>query len=322
MLNPDRADHQAASGSAIQAAVEATEAIDALPATATIDWCDRAAACLTRLVRSGAALAMISQVDDSGRVLSQEATGVAAGHHGPERVRSLSRTQPQLVRAVTAEEAMLDTVRARAERLSQVGWVPESLSKPSAGVLSAMPGGRNWRTGPVGRLWGEATPADLLVGLIPLGEFEYGRVLLVQIAPTPPAVPTPEDGAVLRALLPVLARRAVLAIGPLRSNPGQWLTSKEQAVLDRLVMGRSVKQIADELGRSGHTIHDHVKSLHRKLNASNRGELISRALGHLGHGSPGRSPLPPSPSGEASIVEPSPSPRPASPVTHSFSRTA
>jgi hypothetical protein len=27
-------------------------------------------------------------------------------------------------------------------------------------------------------------------------------------------------------------------------------------------------------------VHDHVKSLHRKLNASSRGQLIARALGH------------------------------------------
>jgi hypothetical protein len=27
-------------------------------------------------------------------------------------------------------------------------------------------------------------------------------------------------------------------------------------------------------------VHDHVKSLHRKLDASSRGELVARALGH------------------------------------------
>lgn len=314
MLNPDRADHQ---GVPILTAVEATEAIVALPAVATIDWCDRAAACLTRLVRSGSALTMICQIDDSGRVLSHEATGVAAGHLGPDRAKDRSRAQPHLVRDITAEEAQLDALRARAERLSQVGWVPENLTKPSAGVLGALPGGRNWRVGPVGRLWGDSAPTDLLAGLIPLGEFEYGRVLLVQVAPTPPSAPTPEDGAVLRALLPVLARRAVLAIGPLRSNPGHWLTTREQAVLDRLVIGRSVKQIADELGRSGHTIHDHVKSLHRKLNASNRGELISRALGHLGANTPGRGPQPPG--DRAAPPEPSADARP---INFPIARTA
>ena len=50
---------------------------------------------------------------------------------------------------------------------------------------------------------------------------------------------------------------------------------------EHLALGKSVKQIASDLARSPHTVHDHVKSLHRKLNASSRGELIARALGHL-----------------------------------------
>ena len=55
-------------------------------------------------------------------------------------------------------------------------------------------------------------------------------------------------------------------------------------MLDLLVLGLSVRQIAEELGRSTHTVHDHVKSLHKKLNANSRGELVARALGHLGAG--------------------------------------
>ena len=42
-----------------------------------------------------------------------------------------------------------------------------------------------------------------------------------------------------------------------------------------------MREIADALERSPHTVHDHVKSLHRKLNASSRGELIARTLGHV-----------------------------------------
>lgn len=58
------------------------------------------------------------------------------------------------------------------------------------------------------------------------------------------------------------------------------MTDREQDVLERLILGRSVREIAEELGRSPHTVHDHVKSLHRKLDASSRGELVARALGH------------------------------------------
>ena len=50
-------------------------------------------------------------------------------------------------------------------------------------------------------------------------------------------------------------------------------------ILVELVSGASVREIAERIDRSPHTVHDHVKSLHRKLNASSRGELVSRYLG-------------------------------------------
>ena len=84
----------------------------------------------------------------------------------------------------------------------------------------------------------------------------------------------------MAAILPVLARRAILALGDGTDGPTKWLTQREQIVLEQLTLGKSVREIADELGRSPHTVHDHVKSLHRKLGASSRGELVARALGH------------------------------------------
>lgn len=65
-----------------------------------------------------------------------------------------------------------------------------------------------------------------------------------------------------------------------KPNPFQWLTQREQTILDHLVEGKSVRVIAECIGRSPHTVHDHVKNLHRKLNACSRGQLIARALGH------------------------------------------
>jgi DNA-binding CsgD family transcriptional regulator len=59
-----------------------------------------------------------------------------------------------------------------------------------------------------------------------------------------------------------------------------WVTPREQEVLELLVLGFSVREIGEKLGRSPHTVHDYVKSMHRKLNASNRGALVARALGH------------------------------------------
>jgi len=81
--------------------------------------------------------------------------------------------------------------------------------------------------------------------------------------------------------MPRLARRAALALGLRRTSSGSWLTGREQQVLEQLTLGRSVREIAEDIGRSPHTVHDHVKSLHRKLSASSRGELVARALGYL-----------------------------------------
>ena len=63
------------------------------------------------------------------------------------------------------------------------------------------------------------------------------------------------------------------------TDPSAWLTAREQEVLDHLALGRSVREIAAVLQRSPHTVHDHVKSLHRKLGANTRGGLIPRAIG-------------------------------------------
>jgi DNA-binding CsgD family transcriptional regulator len=280
MLNPDHAE-AAAPWPAIQTAIDVAEAAGDLPAVPTIDWCDRAAACLTRLARSAVALVIVGSIDEGGRLVAHEAVGVAAGQSGPERARGIARSHPRLVQEVGGDEALADAVRARAGRLPSIGWAPDWSSWPGAALLSTVPAGRNWRAGPVGRVWGEPTPTDLLMGLTRLGDFEPGRVMLAQVAPTGSSVLDAEAPAILKALLPLLVRRALQAIGPLRSHPGQWLTTREQAVLERLALGKSVKQIADEIDRSPHTVHDHVKSLHRKLNATSRGELIARALGHL-----------------------------------------
>ncbi|MEL6741849.1 MAG: helix-turn-helix transcriptional regulator, partial [Planctomycetota bacterium] len=72
-----------------------------------------------------------------------------------------------------------------------------------------------------------------------------------------------------------------LALGDDRNSSTRWLTAREQEVLEKLTLGMSVREIAETIGRSPHTVHDHVKSLHRKLNATSRGELVARALGYI-----------------------------------------
>ena len=156
--------------------------------------------------------------------------------------------------------------------------------------------------GDIPRLFNGLDAADVLVGILGLGNPESGRVLIAQIAPLgstnrmnalhPPA---------LAAVLPVLARRALLALGDGSDGPTRWLTDREQIVLEQLTLGKSVRQIADDLERSPHTVHDHVKSLHRKLNATSRGELVARALGHTSTA--------PLSAAKAAMVEPKPTPQ-------------
>ncbi|MEQ8843942.1 MAG: helix-turn-helix transcriptional regulator [Phycisphaerales bacterium] len=60
-------------------------------------------------------------------------------------------------------------------------------------------------------------------------------------------------------------------------QPTPWLTKREAQVLEHLVQGHSVTQIAEALERSPHTVHDHVKALHRKLGVGSRASLVARA---------------------------------------------
>lgn len=83
----------------------------------------------------------------------------------------------------------------------------------------------------------------------------------------------------LQAVLPLLRRTAFAALGG--AGQREWITPREQEILHDIMMGKSVPQIAKEHHRSPHTVHDHVKSLHRKLGATTRGELISKALGFI-----------------------------------------
>jgi len=56
------------------------------------------------------------------------------------------------------------------------------------------------------------------------------------------------------------------------------LSPRLRDVLSGLAKGLSEKQLADRLGISPHTVHDHVKALYRQLGVSSRGELLALAL--------------------------------------------
>ncbi len=73
--------------------------------------------------------------------------------------------------------------------------------------------------------------------------------------------------------------RAAQHLVPADHRPIEWLSSKESEVLDLITLGQTVREIAESLGRSPHTIHDHLKSIHRKTGLSTRGALVAAATG-------------------------------------------
>jgi len=253
----------------LSATAAITERLSALPAVATIDWADQAASCLTPIATGGRVVLMICSVDPSGVVLSQEAVGVAvAADPASEDAES-----------VDSMELML---RSRADRLQSLGFRPNEqiLASGLVAPLSKLVEGSDWRQGGLGQIWSSTGTDDVVFGFMRLGTAEFGRIIMVQIGISGRQATMAHVG-LLRSTLPLLVRRTLLAVGVKRSTTSRWLTQREQQVLNELALGKSVREIADLIERSPHTVHDHVKSLHRKLNASSRGELVSRALGFL-----------------------------------------
>jgi DNA-binding CsgD family transcriptional regulator len=118
----------------------------------------------------------------------------------------------------------------------------------------------------------------LVVAAAPFGEACDGHVLIVAIGASDGGAARSALVPTVKALASLLAKRARVALG-CPDKPIRWISPREQQVLELLIEGMSVKEIGETLGRSPHTITDHLKSLHRKLEANSRGELVSKALG-------------------------------------------
>lgn len=255
---------------AFRSVARITESICSLPAVATLDWADAAASCFLPIAEPCRVCVMICSVDETGRISSLEATGVSASGQD----------------ASTRDDSSASlALRSRAERLSTIGC-EMSMTRLASGVfgsLDTLLAGSDWRTVGIGRMWEGLPAGEVLMGAAALGDIEPGRILLVQVGTSTPTDPSVREDrlAIMRVVFQLLIKRALIAVGPARTTSARWLTGREQEVLEHLTLGKSVRQIAEEIERSQHTVHDHVKSLHRKLSASSRGELVARALGHI-----------------------------------------
>ena len=245
-----------------------------LPAVATLDWADRAAGTLSLIATPSRACIVLCSIDQSGAVRSHEATGVAS---------SVSASNPRPENHGDRNPEL--TLRSRGERLDHIGFRlnEQQLREGVCDTLDRLLGTAEWRSLGLGRLWAGVPAGEVFTAISELGGVVSGRAIVAMVG-----MSSSESDAVrqdrisqLRAVMPCLIGRALLAVGAEIAGSGRWLTAREQQVLAQLTLGKSVRQIAEDIGRSPHTVHDHVKSLHRKLNASSRGELVARALGYL-----------------------------------------
>jgi DNA-binding CsgD family transcriptional regulator len=214
-----------------------------------------------------------------------------------------------LTRAVPADLSMVAFARAQGTDLEVVGhpgwsgaWAAEA-RRHTVAPLHPVPPSRRWRIplrvlparGACGRAehvlgegWRESLlgpallalrPGDVIIGFQRADRPGGDAGIVGLLASSRPEPRLGEHAlAVLRAALPVLARRASAAFRGIGS--AGRITQREREVIEALIDGKSVPRIAHDLGLSPHTVHDHVKSLHRKLGAKTRGELVARALGH------------------------------------------
>jgi DNA-binding CsgD family transcriptional regulator len=270
----------------LERAVACTRAAASMPAIATLDWCDRAACVLASIFLSPESESsqtvfggvLLATVSPSGEVSRHEAAGV--GLMGPP---------------IGPHDSRQHEARGRLEGLMSLPWMSTHQSTPNAGpiliagLLSSL-SGPHWRETPSGLVWRSFRASEVLAGCIEVSPAVPGRSLICFAGVSRPSDSPPDRAPMatgiielFRLMLIELAERATIALGQTELSKAAWISPREQQILDMLVLGHSVREIAVSLGRSPHTVHDHVKSLHRKLAAQSRGELVAKALGHGHH---------------------------------------
>jgi DNA-binding CsgD family transcriptional regulator len=248
--------------------------ISELPGVAVLDWCDRAASALARMHHPALATVTVGQVDARCVLTSLEISGVGASV--PIAERPTTEIMPRVD---------MQTLRDGVHEGDWIGWAFQPLTPGQYHVDSMKlgPAGQRRPASPLSMRWDAMSGGELIVGAVGLQGTVPGRVLLVEMSMLGvSAADVARNQAVMGAVLPLLGIKYVNAIGPVPADRHSWLTPREETILWKLVAGKKVPQIAMDLHRSVYTVHDHVKSLHRKLGATNRGQLVSRALGHLG----------------------------------------
>ncbi len=239
--------------------------ISRLPAAPTFDWTSQAAKALAPLNQGTSTGVVVLQRDKNTNKYTVESSGVHISQAAQDSIES-------------------GQARCLIERISStpIDLTDENKDTGYIGSISRL--FPQWVASKASLPWASPHPTQSLAAYAPMSNTtskdpNTALALLVFASHDQPSIP-PIDSASLAAVLAVIADKASTAIQPDRSGSVLWLTQREQAILDLLIDGNSVREIAESIARSPHTVHDHVKNLHRKLGASSRGQLITRALGH------------------------------------------
>lgn len=73
------------------------------------------------------------------------------------------------------------------------------------------------------------------------------------------------------------------ATAPVQEQGDFGLTGREREILGELVKGSPCKHIADDLGISLHTVHNHLRKVYEKMRVDSRAEAVAVFLGKQGN---------------------------------------
>ena len=226
----------------LERAVRLGALIARLPALPVHDWLDRAAGVIAEVIPGSTVLALL---------------GMPRG--GPRRIERVGAAGPD----TDALDRDARSLLRRVERLPPTSR-SEPLVKPAATYLRARLGGR----------FAEAD--ECLLASAPLAPGVSRRLHLV-VATEPVARAEP----VLCLAMPALAARALAALGPSPSAGPRWLLPGDLEIIEALIAGKTIPEIARDSDRKEHAVQDAIKAMYRRLGRNRRADLVARAVGHV-----------------------------------------
>ncbi|MDF1808903.1 MAG: helix-turn-helix transcriptional regulator [Phycisphaerales bacterium] len=250
--------------------IQSTQRICSLPSIPTQDWASLTAEAIATTSLNTIVGILISRIDPETGLLTTMSSGVS--QNSDSQFGNMSAESIHF-------QDKLDRLKSHGLNLP-----PHSTSLGLISPISKL--NENARNSPLGSIFSSLSFTNPTVMLIPINKEHPDLFLICLCAMNPNHTPEgsseSESDTIVNTLshfYDIIAEKARIALEHV-TNPKVWLTDREHEILDQLILGLSVRQIAENLNRSTHTVHDHVKNLHKKLHASSRGELIAKSLGY------------------------------------------